>query len=508
MELVCRCPWRELFREFTIAKGADFLRADRSIFRSIAMRFVLCLAALFAATTVQALPFWQRHPSDRPMMVPDPDVDGTMPEDYLPGLKEVVDAAGTESPQMISDAMNIAIANAQKLYNGVAPMLPNVVGWSQYGDQVSHVASDAAANTTNRGFQYDLKAQQPVFHWGQLKDRLNQTRITQQISQRLYATGYQAFIGGLRRQYLALISEKIAWRNTRFAFESRTRALKAVRDEAKAGASSPGYVQSLELDYDDAKLAADEQEQAYLFARRQLAREIGRKDLPDESIPIDVPEPRYSAPGAENLLSEVLRTEGRYLGDSQVSLLQIRSSALDYDYWRMNLMPMLQVQAELNQYDATNATSSSVSQTAITQENLYLRVDWNIFDGFGTRGHKQEALLRRRQAERELKLKVEEDLDAAQNARRGVDFAWRGLQTTGVRAAIAHAQYLYQLQELKRGAGSDESVAAARANDYGSQYNLMTARTNFLATWADFVALTGHDPALNALPARYVRPVQ
>jgi outer membrane protein TolC len=431
-----------------------------------------------------------------------------MPEDYLPGLKQIVATASTESPEMISDAMSIDIANAQKLYTGIAPMLFNLNGWSQYGDQVSHVAANAGATTTSRGLQYDFEGHQPVFHWGQLKDRLNQSRISVAMTERLYATGYQSFVAGLRRQYLALISQKIAWRNTQFVLENRTRALNALREQAKVGAAPAAVMQGAQLDYDEVKLAADRQEQDYRFARRQLARAIGKPDLSDDAIPLDVPEPRYSAAAAGDLLADVLRTGGRYLGDSQVSLLQIKNAALDYDYWKKNLMPMFQIQAELNQQNATNATPTSVQQTAITQENLYFRADWNVFDGFGTRGRKEEALLRRRQAERELKLKAEAELDEAQNARRNVDFAWRALQTTGLRAAIAHTGLIFAEQDRARGAGSDENVAASRSNDYANQYNLMTARTNFLATWADFVALTGHDPALNALPARYVRPVQ
>jgi outer membrane protein TolC len=472
------------------------------------IRFALCLAALAAVSPLPAFPFWQRHASDRPVLDADPDVDGTMPEDYLPGLKDIVDAAGKESPQLVADALSVDIADAQKLYNGVAPMLPNVAGWSQYGDSISKVAADAGANTTSRGLQYDFAAHQPVFHWGQLRDRLVQSQISLAMSERRYATGYQQFIGGLRRQYLALITDKIAWRNTQFTLDIRTRALRALEGQAKAGAVPPSTLQGAQLDYDDAKLAADQQEEAYGFARRQLARQIGLADLPDASIPLDVPEPKFSRPGADNLLADVMRTGARYLGDTQISLLQIRDSALDYDYWKVNLMPMFQIEGELNQQNATNATPTSVQQTAITQENLYFRADWNIFDGFGTRGRKEEALLSRRQAERELKVRVDQELDAAQNAEHNVEFAWRALQTTSVRAAIAHSALLFAEQDRARGAGTDEAVAAARSNDYNYQYNLMTARTTFLATWADFVALTGHDPALNALPARYVRPVQ
>ena len=76
------------------------------------------------------------------------------------------------------------------------------------------------------------------------------------------------------------------------------------------------------------------------------------------------------------------------------------------------------------------------------------------------------------------------------------------------RAGIAHAAFQRAQEDLASHVGTQESVSAFQANDYATEYALALNRTNFLSQWTDFVSLVGHDPAMNNLPARYVRPVQ
>ena len=93
---------------------------------------------------------------------------GTMPEDYLPGLNPLLQSALEQSPRMIANQMQIAVADAQRLYNGVAPLLPNVNGNMQYGAQSSSV-SGGGPTSTNKGFQYNVQVNQNIFQWGALK---------------------------------------------------------------------------------------------------------------------------------------------------------------------------------------------------------------------------------------------------------------------------------------------------------------------------------------------------
>lgn len=439
---------------------------------------------------------------------PDYAVDGTMPEDYLPALKTLITEALKQSPAMLAKELDINIANAQKLYNGIAPMLPNANGWLQYGTDISQVANNSSANNRNTGFYYDVQAHQTIFQWGQLRNQLQQSKINVAISERNYASAYQEFVQQMRRQYLQLILDKISLRNAQFDAKAAARRQDEAHERLKRGAIDPGQVMGYDLEAGDAKLQAETNEQTYLFDRRQLAREVGRKDLGDDEIPLSVPEPKYSGAAASELLAELLRTGARYAADSQIALLQINNAKLQYKYQKVNLLPKLSMQGEVNQSNQTNATPNSVSQTAVVNEIYFVRADWLIFDGLATRGRKQEALLRRRQAERNLQISADADMDAAQNAQRMAELSWEALGYAKTRYDVTQSIYQRAQDDLKRGATSEEAVAIQQRSAYGQDFLLTNARVLFLANWSSFVRLTVHDPVMNNLPARYVRPVQ
>ena len=99
-------------------------------------------------------------------------------------------------------------------------------------------------------------------------------------------------------------------------------------------------------------------------------------------------------------------------------------------------------------------------------------------------------------------------MDQAQNARRNLDFAARAIDLAETRRDLSETGCADTATKFKLGSVSQDvlnaSVDSTNQNDYGSD----SARADFLAAWSDFVSLVGADPAMNNLPARYVRPVR
>jgi outer membrane protein TolC len=439
----------------------------------------------------------------------DPDVMNTMPEDYFPALKMFIDLALLQSPQVIYQELNTEVAEAQKLYAGIAPLLPYVRGSIQDGTQVQSATVQGSVAQRQSGIYYDLQAGQPVFQWGQLKNGLLAQKVAVAIAERNYATVYLQYAGLIRKQFLGLITSKMAVRNARFNLELRKKAYNAAKEQLKAGATTDAAVMGPELDQDDAQLAFESNQQSYAYGRRQLARELGRTNLADDEIPAAVPEPRFSTSAASDLTADVLRTGARYTPDAQLGLLNVRNWALQYKINKVNLLPRVSLTADVNQQNQVQVQGNGVlQQNTVLSESYYIRADWNIFDGLATKGRMTEALLRRRQAERDLKAKTEATEDAAQNSQRQLELAWRTLLVATRRRGIAYASLQRAQDDLASHVGTEETVSALQANDYATEYALALSRTNFLSQWTDFVSLVGHDPAMNNLPAHYVRPVQ
>ena len=438
----------------------------------------------------------------------DPDVAKSMPEDYFPTLKTFIDQALLQSPQVIYQELNTEVAEAQKLYIGLAPLLPNLHGSAYGGETVQTTQGANSQVTRGTGVYYDIQGNQPLFQWGALKNGLLVQKIAVAIAERNYVTVYLQYAEQIRKQFLNLVAAKIAVRNARFNLDVRKQALDAAQQQLKAGVVTDAYVMGPQLDLEDAQLAFDTNTQSYNYGRRQLAREIGQKDIADELIPLEIPAPTFSLAAASDLTADVLRTGARYTPDAQLALLNIRNWQLQYQINKVNLLPKLSGQVDLNQSNTPQINNGAITQNITVNQTYYLQANWNIFDGFATRGRKQEALVRRRQAERDLKAKTEATEDAAQNSQRMVELAWKQLDLTTRRNGIAQAGLKQAEADLAAHVGSAQAVDALRAGAYNSEYVLALTRTGFLSQWSDFVSLVGHDPAMNNLPARYVRPVQ
>ena len=435
-------------------------------------------------------------------------VAGTMPEDYIPGLRPILDAALKESPAMLSSALLIAVADANRLQSGVAPLLPSLGGGAQYGDDIQSVSGNSGVTSRTKGLQYNIGLSQPLFQWGALKNSLEVQKAAELISQKNYADGYRSLAYTLRRQYLSIILDKIGLRNARFSLKLSQDALGLANEKLKSGTIAQGDIITPQMDADEKQLRADRLEQTYLYDRRALAHEIGWKDIPDESIPAKIPEPRYSPAAADDILAGLLREGARNTLQAQIQELNVRQYDLAYKIARVRLLPKFSATAGYQVANQAQASQSSIQQTTLVYETYYIVANWTLFDGFATRAAKRQALSYRQYYERQLQIVTEGVMDGAQNGRRTVDFAWRAMNLAQRRWGIADFQQKRSLIELKLGNISQDTVNGARDALNQSEYETASARADFLSSWSDFVSTVGADPAMSRLPVHYVHDIR
>ena len=432
-------------------------------------------------------------------------VTGTMPEDLMPGLRPLIENGLKQAPDMIAKDINISIAEAQRLYNGYAPMLPGVSSNAQYGEYETAIANNAQATSRSLGTFYQVAISQPVFHWGALRNQLQMQKIAVLLSEKDFALGYLTFANSMRRQYEALIIARIALRNEQLSLKMRQKALDLANVELKAGTIPQSALNAAQLDFDSSQLAFDKDTQAYDFARRAFARQAGVGELPGDSVPEGIPLPKYAAAASSALVAGLLQTGAQNTIQVQQGRLQVAQSVLQYKNARLGLMPNFSAGASIQEWNQSNVQNGAVTQTALTSEQVALRVDWTIFDGFQTRGRTREALLRRRQAERQLDQTTDQILSDAQNSRRSVDLAWRQLQVTERQFAISNYSNIQQQSELKLGNISQDAADHSQYVYNAGEIDDASARNGFLSSWCDFLSVVGADPVMNQIPASYAR---
>lgn len=429
---------------------------------------------------------------------------GTLPEDYLPGLKPILERAMKQSPQILLQQIEIA-RNEARVLEADSERWPQVGGNIRYDS--NRTAATSSAPSADSGLFYSLNINQAVFHWGAIRHRGEIARIEVAIAEKNYAEAYRVLAVQLRQLYVQLVARNAQLRSERFTLSLRQRELATAKERLAIGSTSAAEIAGRELDLNEGQLLVDRYQAEFDADRRRLSRLAGiSPDVPAEEIPTEIPLPRFDQAVSAELLAAMMRDGGKSTFAAEVADLHIKEADLNYRIARVRLLPKFNVGVGHSRESSTTATATQVSQTAITRDTIEVRGDWNIFDGWATKGSKREALADKHNWERRRDIDAEAQMDEAQRLERVVGIDARAMQYSEQRRAGAAGQVLLVQEDLKKsGTASQATVNSATRDLYNAEYNAALSRANFLSDWSAFVSLVGDDPALMNLPSRYVR---
>jgi outer membrane protein TolC len=433
-----------------------------------------------------------------------PGVAGTLPEDYLPGLRPILEAALKQSPQILLRQAELAGREA-RVIEADAERLPQVGGNLRYDS--NRTSATASATARDNGFFYSLSANQSLFQWGAVKHRREIARIEVAVSQRNYAEAYRVLTVQLRQIYVQLIASNARLKQARFALDIRKADLATAKDRQALGTASAAEIYGRELDLTEAELEVERLQIEFDADRRRLSRLAGLSpDIGPEQIPSAIPETTFDAALADSLLAALLRDATGRSFRAQAQELRVKEADLNYRIARVRLLPRFFASMGHSRESSTTASATQVSQTAITRDTLEVRGEWSIFDGFATRGYKRESLADKRTSERQRDIEADQVMDEAQRLNRLVNLDFRSLKLAEQRREGSATLLRIAEEDLKKaGTASQNNVRAAQRDLEHAQWVLDLARATFLSDWSAFVSVTGEDPILNRLPAIYVR---
>lgn len=433
-----------------------------------------------------------------------PSVEGTMPEDFLPGLKPILESALKQSPQMILSGIGIAQADSARIISD-SRWYPGLSGVASYSLSSIAAASNPASKIKSDGITYVLSVSQSLFQFGAVKNQSAAARIGVLISEKSYLEAYRGLALNLRQQYLQLVVRKATLaglRNRVLIIESN---LEGEEQKLKLGTISPGDIIAPRLAVDEARLAVARAELEYANARLVLARLAGLKELADDSIPSEIGKPIFDAGVPQRLGGELRRDNASNIPAIQISALYVRQADLSYRIAKVGLMPKFSAGASAVQSNSATVVNGLVYQDAVQSNSVSVTGSWSIFDGFATSGSKKSALSTKRLYERLLQTQTEQTLDTAKNLELSLALSYRALELTETRSKLAEAAMNRAKEESQLGnipkTTVDESVAAYIVGQAG----LASGRAEFLSRWVEFVSLVGSDPAIRLVNPRYAR---
>jgi outer membrane protein TolC len=429
---------------------------------------------------------------------------GGMPEDLVPRLRPILAGALTQSPQSMQRAIDLAQAEANRYFTS-STLWPSATGSVQYAITNSQVSAVNSVSSDTSGLFYGFNVNQPLFQWGAVRAQAEVGTIAVKIAERQYAEGYRILVHTLRSQYLGLIARKMAVAHVKAQLARAEATLRVEEDRLATGSLSPGGIISPRMVATELRLRAEQSEADFAYGLRVFARLAGLADFSADALPNEVPRPVAMASTADSLLAGFLSRSSPETPQAQTYVYYIQQADLNYHIAKTRLYPKFSLYAGYSLNNSTSATLDSISQVGVTSFNYGVVASWTIFDGFASRGAKRAALATKRTYELQKRTYEDTVMDSAQNIHRQLGFSLRALEMAEQRRALAEDAVRITTEDIRLGSSAQIELDGAMASFHVADLAAMYARSDYFARWSEFVSLVGADPAMNNLPARYVR---
>jgi outer membrane protein TolC len=431
-------------------------------------------------------------------------VAGTMPEDYLPELKEILVHAFKRSPELITREFDRVVQEA-RLTMSKASRLPQVGGNFDYGITQTATASNTSSQSRSTGAQYSFSLGQALFHWGALKNEVEIARINLEVSNKDTTRIYREVSLALRKAYLALIVEKARVRQAREALDL-VRADVAVAQAKKRDGTIPGaVVAGEEMRERDVALQVERAELEFAANRRRFALVAGIREIAEDAIPSEIPKPDFPEPLAAAIAAETLRENARSTLEFEIYDLRLQEALLRQKIVKTRLLPKFGLGASYSLRNNTYVNGIIVNQEAVTEQRVAVTGSWSIFDSFATSGAKREAAANRRSLEQRKISDIDALLQRVQTLERNLNLDARQIELADTRHAIAVEGSKLVAEGVSLGSVPKAEIKRTEQGVLQAYAASMETRATYLNRWSEFVATAGVDPLLNNLTDRNVR---
>jgi len=472
--------WRFILRIFMVSSGLIFLRVQ--VRAGFALVVLLMTADLRGQTG---------------------EIAGTLPEDFLPGLRPILAEAMQRSPQLLAAEFDRAVQEA-RILGADSARLPSLRGVAEYASNQTAISSSNSSSSRANGFFYRFEASQAIFHWGALKNQSEAARLNLRVAERNFALVYRELAVVLRKAYLAMVIEKARLRQGREALRLLREDIASALDKQERGLIAPAAVEGDKLRARELTLELARGELEASSNRRRFARLAGMAELAEEAIPNEIPTPVFSPVLATALAATLLRDGAKSTLEYEIHDMKVREALLRLKIERTRLLPKVNAGAAFSLENSTDVNGNSVNQQAFQRRAVSVGAQWNIFDGYASRGVIREALAAQRLHEKKLTVVADEILQNVQILERTLPLDAEALAISEIRRFLALETKRRIAEEAALGNLPKGDIERAQVGVFQAEAASFSARAALLGHWCEFVSLAGQDPVLNQISARYV----
>ena len=452
------------------------------------------LLNLYMLLPVLAVNLWAAAPTANELI---------LPEVIFPDLEVILRKAAQQSPQMLSQALTLEIAEEGRISarSSLLPSLGANISLNRSQDTNEYVYN-ALNSSLNRYMTtttpYSVSLSQPIFHWGALRNSARIGEIYASIAQGQYRNGYRQLAQSLRASYQALIVQKIAVKRAAAYLEFTQKQL-AVNEAGFAKQTiADAQVVNSRLAVEAAQIDAERAQFNFDLAKKSLARLSGSPVLENEMIPDGVPALTYNEAAFNQLLAGFLAQKELPTIEALTARRNLEIANLNYATTRTRLRPKFGAVAGISQSVQHNLYGT-VDTYSLTSRYVGISAGWSIFDGFASGAAQRSALATRRQQEAAYKELTDQLAQSAQTQVKLINFYARSMSMSD-RALVASGENLkHQQAEFARGNIAEAALSWAQMGLYDAQMSTYSVRSEYLRQTGEFLGLIVEDPVVSNL---------
>lgn len=412
------------------------------------------------------------------------------PEYLFPQLAHIYSVANKKAPSLLQEIQKIAEAE------GMSYLFSS--------DRYPHLNFDINAGYERREREgeenfyefrnfFNLSLDHPIYHWGGLAAKEHIGEIDVHLAKEEYERFYQSLAQEIRSLYLSLILEKITLRNARLREEIICKRLEVLDEQERQGVLSKDDYTLQYIQLQETLLEIQKNKNKGKRFSGRLEYITGYKDLNLIELPVEIPSPSLERNTFEQRLNYF--TESGYKNNPTFSLnaKRIQREKESLKYVESFNRPLLNIHMSVQQVQDNTASFNDVD-TLIYFGGV--RLTWNIFDGFATKGRKMASMARIRLLEQQ-ELGINDELNRkARRMATDLDLSFRSLELNEARYPFTLKFWDRDIQMWKQNKISELEYLESRLTFFNKQKYLYIARSDFLLKLSEFLSHVGQDPAM------------
>ncbi|MEM1223594.1 MAG: TolC family protein [Verrucomicrobiota bacterium] len=407
------------------------------------------------------------------------------PEDLLPELAKILEAARQGAPSLIEQDFLKREAD-QRLKQAKSDYYPRLDLNADFGYRREFRSGDAE-DTDNLGINYSARLTRPLYHWGAIEARIEQARIDNDFEAINYLQNIQEIQRDMRSRYLTQLLNKLSLRGETARRRKIQEDLEKLRLDYDSGKISKLTYDSAELDLLNSILTINkiERDQKRISERfKQLAGWDQPLVLGSMIPALNLEEIKTWLESEKGLLS------GEWVSQSysvQQTELDIRKQDEELTLITARQRPLINFTASARQGQSNTSTANNVDTFTLFGG---VGLSWNIFDGYLTKHQKIEAHLKRNRLKSllsrlsdDLRLEGHDMLDAIQ-------FQLETTEVIEARFLIEKEKYDLSQKDMESGRISESTLKETELALFDQELSLMEARAELLMNLSDYLDLT------------------